>query len=126
MLLVNALPKLTVFPVMSVTLTAYPSPRSNTNPGLIPVVLLTTMLVSPMDAFVVQVVDAAEPPGPVTEVIWEPVVTPVPVSGEPSGGGEPLNPIMSTPAGVIKLVVIVPLDPAEKMLNAGAPMLEPV
>ena len=84
------------------------------------------MLVFPIAAFVVKVTAAAVPPGPITEVICVPVVIPVPVSGEPIGGTVPENPTISTPAGVIRLVVIVPLDPAEKMLNAGVPTEAPV
>jgi hypothetical protein len=67
------------------------------------------------------VVDATVPPPPVTAVTCVPLAIPDPDNGAPIGGGLPLKPIIALPEAVIKLVVIVPLDPAEKTLNVGDP-----
>jgi hypothetical protein len=61
------------------------------------VVLLTVIEVAPTSAFVINVVDAATPPDPVTAVTCVPVLTPVPPTGDPIGGGLPVNPIVSRP-----------------------------
>jgi hypothetical protein len=123
---VNAPLSVTTLPVTSVTLTATPSPRSKTNPGPIPVVLVTDIVVAPMDAFAERVVDAATPPPPVTAVICDPVTTPVPDNGAPIGGALELKPIAVLPEGVVKLVVIVPELPLVNTLNDGDPTADPV
>ena len=56
-------------PTTLVTNTAIPSPRSKTNPALMPVVSVTVIVVSPAIALVIKVVVAAVPPGPLTAVI---------------------------------------------------------
>jgi hypothetical protein len=53
---------------MLVTGTPTPSPRSNNNPALSPVVLFTVISVAAIAAATVSVVDAATPPDPTTEV----------------------------------------------------------
>ena len=116
----------TSFPVTSVTVTAVPSPRSKTNPALIPVVLSTVNTVSPIGASVVNFVDATVPPDPVTAVTCAPETIPVPVNGDPTGGGAPVNPIISLPAAVAKLVVTVPEVPLENKLNTGFEIPAPV
>ena len=126
MLAVNAPPRLTVLPTTSVTTTENPSPRSNTKPGLMPVVFTTTMLVAPISAFETTCVDAITPPLPVTAVTCAPVDIPVPLNGEPTGGGAPVNPIVSLPKAVVSEVVIVPLLPAENTVKDGLPIDDPV
>ena len=91
-----------------------------------PVVLLTTISVSPILAGLASVVDADTPPLPITLVTCVPVEIPVPDNGAPIGGIVPVNPIKSLPEGVINAVVIVPLLPLENTLNAGVPIADPV
>jgi hypothetical protein len=84
------------------------------------------MLVAPTGALETSCVDATIPPAPVTAVTCVPTFIPVPDNGEPTGGGDPVNPIVSLPAAVISEVVIVPLLPAENTVKDGLPIAEPV
>jgi hypothetical protein len=126
MSLVNAPLRVTVLPVMSVTRTAWPSPLLNTSPGPIPVVVATSIVVSPIEALACNWVEAAVPPEPATEVICVPATIPVPDNGAPIGGGDELKPIVVVPEGEIKLVVIVPELPADATLKLGEPTPAPV
>ena len=123
---VNAPLSVTVLPVISVTLNACPLPRSNTSPGPIPVVSVTSTVVSPISALEIRVVDAAAPPDPVTAVICVPLLTPVPLSGAPICGLPEVNPIVVLPRGVIKLVVMVPELPPAATEKLGDPTADPV
>ena len=91
-----------------------------------PVVLVTSMVVAPIAASALRVVEAAAPPDPVTAVICVPVVTPVPLTGAPICGPPEANPILLLPLGVIKLVVIVPELPPDTTAKLGDPTAAPV
>ena len=76
----------TSFPEIFVTTACTPSPLSKISPEEIPVVSSTVNTVSPIDPNKVSFVVACVVPSPFTEVIVEPVITPVPLIGALNGG----------------------------------------
>ena len=88
--------------------------------------LATVNTVSPIEAAVVNFVVACVVPSPTTAVIVEPVTTPVPLIGALKGGEEAfVKPIVLEPEGVIKFVVIVPVEPLLKTEKVGVPISAP-
>jgi len=74
-----------------------------------PVVDLTTIVLSLTAASDVSCVAVTVPPVPTIAVTCVPVGTPEIETGEPNGGADPVKPNTDEPVGVIKLVVTVPL-----------------
>ena len=111
---------------MSVTAIDVPSPRLITKPAEMPVVDLTTIVVSLTAASDVSCVAVTVPPVPTIAVTCVPVGTPETDTGEPNGGAEPVKPTTEDPVAVIKLVVTVPDCPLDITLKFGVPTDAPV